>query len=300
MSADMLGQGKPENPIHKFFTNGFVQGVVVFVALAVAFSGKLDSKGTLVALLVAAAIGAIGIYTHYSNTTRQKTVATFSILIYGCALWAFYSYLTSRPTVTAGNTTIQQQDAKPSEAKPEGKKQDKKEQDAKKAAPKPKVDKPNSDIKTGNIEQGACSNLAIGSSGSQTVNCGPPDLVMSDAQRSQVTDYLTQESKVKISPLKVHIFVDGPTASTQKVGDQLRKALSEAGADVDKDEGMLIAAQGDPIYPGISFDNVTSANQEKANAIGLALLKAKVLEKPAHALQGKRADGGIDIVIRKP
>jgi hypothetical protein len=35
------------------------------------------------------------------------------------------------------------------------------------------VDKPNPDIKMGNIEQGPCSNLQIGGSGSQTVNCGP-------------------------------------------------------------------------------------------------------------------------------
>ncbi len=110
MSTDMAGQGKPErHPVYKFFTNGFVQGVAVFIALAVAFSGKLDSKGTLVAVLVAGAIGAIGIYTHWSNTVRQKVLAGLSILIYGCVLWAFYSYLTSKPSMSAGNATFQQQ-----------------------------------------------------------------------------------------------------------------------------------------------------------------------------------------------
>jgi hypothetical protein len=55
---------------------------------------------------------------------------------------------------------------------------DTKDQDAKKQEPKPKPkpksDKPKPDIKVGPVEQGPCSNLQIGSSGSQTVNCGPP------------------------------------------------------------------------------------------------------------------------------
>jgi len=109
----MPSHEKPEkHPVYKFFTNGFVQGVAVFIALAVAFSGKLDSHGTLVAVLVAGAIGATGIYTHLSNTVRKRIIATFSIIVYGCLLWAFYSYLTSKPSALAVNTGIQQQDAK--------------------------------------------------------------------------------------------------------------------------------------------------------------------------------------------
>src|SRR5260370_13536452 len=98
MSTDIPSEGKPErHPVYKFFANGFVQGVAVFIALAVAFSGKLDSKGTLVAVLVAGTIGTIGIYAHCSKTMRQRIVATFLILVYGCVLFAFYSYLTSKP-----------------------------------------------------------------------------------------------------------------------------------------------------------------------------------------------------------
>jgi len=57
--------------------------------------------------------------------------------------------------------------------KQEDKKDNKKEQDAKKSAPKPKLKVEQPNISVGNVEQGPCSNLQIGSSGTQTVNCGP-------------------------------------------------------------------------------------------------------------------------------
>ena len=134
----------------------------------------------------------------------------------------------------------------------------------------------------------------------QTINnFAPPELTMNDSQRFMVVSYLTPLN-ADISSFKIHIFVDGPTASTQAFGEQLRRALSEAGAVVDKTEGMLMPPEGSTVYPGISFDCVTDANKDKASAIGLALQNAGVLDKPVHALRGNREDGGIGITIRKP
>lgn len=79
--------------MYRFFLNGFVQGIALFIALGVSFSGKLDSKGTLVAVLLAGIIGAIGIWTHLSTTWWKKLVA---VAMYGCLLVAFYFYLTGK------------------------------------------------------------------------------------------------------------------------------------------------------------------------------------------------------------
>lgn len=85
----------------------------MFIALAVAFSGKLDSHGTIIAILIAGAVGIIGLYTHIHSRTKQ----VFTIVLYGIALWAFESYLVkpnSVSTTTAGTqkpdvgSTIQQ------------------------------------------------------------------------------------------------------------------------------------------------------------------------------------------------
>lgn len=171
MPTDVSEQGKSENPVHRFFTNGFVQGVAVFIALAVAFSGKLDSKGTLVAVLVAGAIGAIGIYTHLSTTVRRRIIAAISIVVYGCLLWAFYSYLTFKPVRSAGSTTTQQPEAKPDE-----KKADKKEHDTKKpgSKPKPKTEQHSqgdNSPNVGSITQGQGSIAQVGGQGNQaTIN----------------------------------------------------------------------------------------------------------------------------------
>ncbi len=224
----MLGQGKPEkHPVYKFFTNGFVQGVAVFIALAVAFSGKLDSKGTLVAVLVAGVVGAMGIYAHCSNSARQRIVATISILLYGCALSAFNSYLTSKPTVSAGNTTIQQQDAKPSETKPEEKKPDKKEQDAKKQEPKPraKAEQPSQGPTVGNITQGPCSNVQVGgSNNTATTNCVSPSRVMTD---DKAIKQLTRDF-AQIPHLNTSIFPAGISDDVQPVFVQLCNILIDA------------------------------------------------------------------------
>jgi hypothetical protein len=86
----------PRNMASRFFGNVFVQAVAVFIALAVAFSGKLDARGTSVTILLAAAIGAMGIYTH----VPRRASATILVLVYGVALLTFYVYLTARPTST--------------------------------------------------------------------------------------------------------------------------------------------------------------------------------------------------------
>lgn len=75
----------------KFFANGFVQGVAVFIALAVALSGKFDIRGTAVALLLAAFIGSWGIYTHFIKG-RGVWVTVWCVVVL-----AFYGYLTNRP-----------------------------------------------------------------------------------------------------------------------------------------------------------------------------------------------------------
>lgn len=188
-------QKKPEkHPLNRFFTNGFVQGVAVFIALAVALSGKLDSKGTLVAVLAAGMIGAIGIYTHYSGTRRKKIVASFLILIYGCTLWAFYSYLTSKPSMGAQSTTNQQQNAKPEEKKANNEEQAGKKQEPNPKVPKNEVAKENKPTpkihrhtqgdnspNVGSITQGPGSIAQVGGQGNQaTINnfgAGIPKLV---------------------------------------------------------------------------------------------------------------------------
>src|SRR5579864_4098280 len=102
MSSKDTKESHPErHPVSKFFTNGFVQGVAVFIALAVAFSGKLDHHGTVVAILVALIIGSIGIYIHCSNTTVHKIVAGLLIVLWGAALWRFNDYLSDRPASVA-------------------------------------------------------------------------------------------------------------------------------------------------------------------------------------------------------
>jgi hypothetical protein len=172
MPTDMPVQEKSDKHwLNRFFRNGFVQGAGVCIALAVAFSGKLDSRGVLVMVLVAGAIGAIGIYTHCSSTPRKKVISAFLILAYGCLLWAGYSYLTFKPVVSAGNTTKPQEPPKQEEKKPEP---------AKKEKPKPDVSQRSQGDNSPNTNQqssGAASpNIAITNSPNSTINYNDPDI----------------------------------------------------------------------------------------------------------------------------
>jgi hypothetical protein len=91
-------EGRSQNNVfHRFLGNAFVQVVLVLVALAVAFSGKLDSQGSFVTILAAWLLGSVGIYTHVSGTAAGKKATGVLIVMYGLALWGFYKYLTTKP-----------------------------------------------------------------------------------------------------------------------------------------------------------------------------------------------------------
>jgi hypothetical protein len=98
----MADETPQPNPVSNFFTNGIVQGSCVFIALAVALSGKISSLGSGVAILIALVIGVIGLYAHISN----KTVRYPLVVVWIIALGFFYSYLTDKP-VTAQNSPAQ-------------------------------------------------------------------------------------------------------------------------------------------------------------------------------------------------
>jgi hypothetical protein len=85
---------RPEIPlkIGLFLGNPFVQGVAVFIARAVAFSGKLDSSGTGITIVIAAIVGVIGIWTHIS----RKLFALAFLLVSLAGLFLFNIYLTKR------------------------------------------------------------------------------------------------------------------------------------------------------------------------------------------------------------
>ncbi len=278
MSTDMAGQGKPErHPVYKFFTNGFVQGVAVFIALAVAFSGKLDSKGTLVAVLVAGAIGAIGIYTHWSNTVRQKVLAGLSILIYGCVLWAFYSYLTSKPSMSAGNATFQQQDTKPDEKKADGTKPEpsptpSKAGNAKKTKPAAKVRISGGTKQGGN---GDCQANAIGGNATvENCNSGPPPLLINESQQNQ----LTQSVKPfldEFKEAKINISMHRATTETDLFGRNLDKAFEAAGYQTNTGDVDFIGAA---LNRGVTI-RFGDKRQGIAEAVGNSLISSHVVDK---------------------
>jgi hypothetical protein len=85
--------GITQNALHRFFANPIVQGVGVVIALAVALSGKLDHGGTLVCLVVAGIIGAIGIW----GNSHQKLAAIGLICVYWVLLGWVGHYLTREP-----------------------------------------------------------------------------------------------------------------------------------------------------------------------------------------------------------
>jgi hypothetical protein len=220
-TASILPQSKEpgKNPVHKFFANAFVQVVPVFIALAVAFSGKLDSKGTLVAVLITGVIGCIGIYTHCSSTPRKKILAAVSILIYVCALWAFYSYLTSKPIVSAGNVILQNP---PQPVQPPPKSGDEKAKSGPKPAPTPSIN-------TGPITPGPCSNIQIGGSNNQaTTNCGPqlpPKRVLSPEKLIS----LVGELKTAVGSVQVVAFSEDDEDDVLGLTKQLQAAFRSSG-----------------------------------------------------------------------
>ncbi len=312
--------------VESFFASPITWGVVTLLAIALALSGKLNMSAATGVLWLAFFTALFGVY---RAEAILKTDTLMRYLVLGCCAFGFAAgtvllnrWMTS-PKAPEISTSSQPPEAQEhlehGPSKPDSPIATVKPTDKAKAEPKhfppastgaskeqqkpaPKKDEtPPAQQPAFSVTNPTGSIVNQGSSvtAPQTVNnFGPPELAMSDAQRSQVTDYLT--IKANLSPLKIHIFVDGPTTSTQQFGEQLRRALVEAGADVDKQEGMFLPVQGDPVYPGISFDCVTAANQEKANAIGLALLNAKIIDKPVQTLGKRLEDGGINIIIRKP
>jgi hypothetical protein len=100
-------KAKPSQPpsgFKRLLAGPYAQAVYVVLALAVAFSGKFDTRGTEIAIVAAFAIGAYGIYNHCSGTARQKIIAGLLILLYGSLLWKFNNYL----IVRSGPLTNQQ------------------------------------------------------------------------------------------------------------------------------------------------------------------------------------------------
>lgn len=92
-----MGELSTETKIHKFFANPIVQGVGVFLALALAFSGKLSQVGTRVCIVLAACVGIWGMWSH----VRSKRAAIFLTVVYIAALLWFAKFLTQSTTATA-------------------------------------------------------------------------------------------------------------------------------------------------------------------------------------------------------
>jgi hypothetical protein len=87
--------GVAQSALHKFFANPIVQGVGAVIALAVALSGKLDHDGTVVCIVVAGIIGAIGIWGN--SHQKQKLAAIGVICVYWVLLGGLGHYLTRVP-----------------------------------------------------------------------------------------------------------------------------------------------------------------------------------------------------------
>ena len=85
-----MGEPTAETKIHKFFANPIVQGVGVFLALALAFSGKLSQVGTRVCIVLAACVGIWGLWSHL----RSKLIAIVFTIAYIAALLFLAKFLT--------------------------------------------------------------------------------------------------------------------------------------------------------------------------------------------------------------
>jgi len=91
---------KPEkSPLYKFFANPYAQGVGVLIALAVAFSGKLDHDGTIVCIVLGGIIGLFGIWSHIN----RKPLRVIAMVVYAIAIAIFALYLTAKPNEVAAN-----------------------------------------------------------------------------------------------------------------------------------------------------------------------------------------------------
>lgn len=85
---------------YKFFANPYVQGVGVLIALAVAFSGKLDHNGTIVCIVLGGIIGLFGIWSHIS----RRVLRVVAMAAYLVAIVVFALYLTAKPREVAADT----------------------------------------------------------------------------------------------------------------------------------------------------------------------------------------------------
>jgi hypothetical protein len=83
-----------------FLGNAVFQVVCVLIALAVAFSGKVDNSATAVMGAIAFVVGAFGVYGHLPT----KVAAVVLIVVYGVCLWKFCDYLLTK----AGPLTVRQ------------------------------------------------------------------------------------------------------------------------------------------------------------------------------------------------
>ena len=91
-----MGEPTTETKIHKFFANPIVQGVGVFLALALAFSGKLSQVGDASMYRVRACVGIWGLWSHL----RSKLTAIVFTIAYIAALLFLAKFLT-QSTVAA-------------------------------------------------------------------------------------------------------------------------------------------------------------------------------------------------------
>jgi hypothetical protein len=175
--------------------------VGIVLPLALAIGSTFSPAGLRATLLVLAVMAATWTF-HYTELGGKKLKRTAPVGL-ALAVLALLIFLMGRRFDQSARgipTAENQQQTRtpdpplptPPEVKPEEKKPDKKDQDAKKLKPEPNVDKPKQDIKTGNIDQGACSNLQIGSSGNQTVNCGPPSRRIPSEIRPSLIEILSK------------------------------------------------------------------------------------------------------------
>jgi hypothetical protein len=100
MDSQLQEGRKPEKSLlYKFFANPIVQGVFVLIALAVAFSGKLDLNGTIVCIVLGGIIGLFGIWGHIS----RRVLRVVAMAAYLVAIAIFALYLTAKPREVAAN-----------------------------------------------------------------------------------------------------------------------------------------------------------------------------------------------------
>jgi hypothetical protein len=86
---------KSGSRLHSFVASTWAHVVVMLIAFAVAFSGRLDSTGTTVCLVLAGLVGAGGLLYH----VRKKPTAVGFALLLGGGLWGLDIWLLEKPGV---------------------------------------------------------------------------------------------------------------------------------------------------------------------------------------------------------